>query len=153
MKWTKDNLKQYVQAKEYVDTIVLPLIPFHISGETDMEKNAFQSEVLAIFTAEIEKELTGRVMLTPPFYYLKSAGKETEAQRINEWVADLKTQPFEHIFLVTFDAAWKKNEQKLDGHLLWLPAIQSGDLHSEEMRSLIRGQVEQISELIRSYWQ
>jgi len=152
MKWNKTSLEQYVQAKEYVDTLIIPLSPFHLSQDNDLEKSAFQSELLSIFLNEIEKELTGRIMLTPNFNYLKKSNKETEADRLNEWLADAKTQPFNHVFLVTFDAAWKKNEQALNGHLLWLPGIPSGDLYSKEMHTFIRGQVEQVGELIQSYW-
>jgi hypothetical protein len=152
MKWNSKDLQQYISAKEYVDTIIMPLIPFSMSRDADLEKGAFQSEVLSIFAKEIEKELTGRIMLIPDYYYLKSADKEAETERINQWNADVQSQPFTNTFFLTFDASWKKNEQELNGHLLWLPAIQSGNLHSTEMHTIIRDQVKQISELIRAYW-
>ena len=153
MKWKKEDLRKYVQAKEYIDSIITPLIPFQLSGNNDLEKNAFQSEALTILSGEIEKELTGRVMLTPAYNYLKSANKESEIVRLNNWVEDTKKQPFSHFFFITFDSSWKKLEQSLNGTLLWLPGMQTGDLNSKETHALIRDQVEQISELIRSYWQ
>ena len=152
MKWKKSDLNQYKQAKEYIDTILIPLVPFHLSNDNTMEKSAFQSEVLSVFTNEIENELSGRIMLTPNYSYLKSADQEMEVERLNTWVYDLQKQPFNHVFLVTFDAAWKKNEQAMQGTLVWLPGLHSGDLHNKEMHALIRDQVEQIGELIRSYW-
>lgn len=153
MKWNKTSLQQYVQAKEYVDTILMPLLPFHFSYDSDLEKASFQGEALTVFLDEIEKELTGRVMLTPSYNYLKFSDKKKEVDRINEWVADASTQPFKEIFFVTFDSKWKQVEKSLDGTLLWLPGIKSGDLYSKEMYAVIRDQVEQVSELIRSYWQ
>ncbi|MBM7598368.1 hypothetical protein JOC34_000725 [Virgibacillus halotolerans] len=152
MKWKKSDLNQYKQAKEYIDTILIPLVPFHLSNDNTMEKSAFQSEVLSVFTNEIENELSGRIMLTPNYSYLKSADQEMEVERLNTWVYDLQKQPFNHVFFVTFDAAWKKNEQAMQGTLVWLPGLHSGDLHNKEMHALIRDQVEQIGELIRSYW-
>ncbi|WP_099158351.1 DUF2487 family protein [Virgibacillus ndiopensis] len=152
MQWIKEDLQQYIQAKEYVDTIIVPLIPYHLSQDSELEKNAFQSEVLSIFAKEIEKELSGRVMLTPNYHYLKSGSKEEELKRINSWAGDALSQPFKNVFFVTFDSTWKKNEQALDGTLIWLPGIQSGDLKSNEMRSFIHDQVEQIGEFIKSYW-
>lgn len=152
MKWKKVDIKQYKEAKKYIDTVLVPLVPFHLSNDNDIEKSAFQSEVLSVFTNEIEKELTGRIMLVPNYHYIKGACKEGEVERIKTWIEDILKQPFEHVFFVTFDSSWKKNEQALDGTLLWLPGIHSADLHSKEMHSLIRDQVEQISELIRSYW-
>ena len=152
MKWKKADLSQYKQAKEFIDTIIIPLVPFHLSNDNDLEKSAFQSEVLSVFTSEIENELMGRIMLTPNYNYLKSASKQVEVERLNLWIEDIQKQPFTHVFCVTFDASWKKDEQTMNGTLLWLPGLHSGDLHSKEMHALIRDQVEQIGELIRSYW-
>ncbi|MFB4169209.1 DUF2487 family protein [Virgibacillus sp. JSM 102003] len=152
MKWTKKDLQQYVNAKEYVDTIIVPLLPFQLSNESLLEKDAFQCEVLIAFSQELEKELTGRVLLTPNYHYLKSSKREQEINRINSWMDDMEQQPFNHVFYVTFDSTWKKNEQALNGTLIWLPGITDGTLQSNEMHSIIRSNVEQVSELIRSYW-
>lgn len=152
MQWNKKDADQYLQAKEYIDTIITTLTPFQMSNDQELSKLAFQDEVLQIFAREITRELSGRTMQIPAYHYLKSAEKETETNRINSWIQDSTIQPFKHIFLLTFDASWKKQEQALNGNLLWLPAIQSGDIHSEEMRQQIRDQVMQISELIQSFW-
>src|SRR5690625_2909948 len=152
MKWKKEDLNQYIQAKEYIDTVIIPLIPFQFTDEQNLEKNAFQSEVLSILTNEIEKELTGRIMLTPNYHYIKSSDLEQESRILQGWIGEIKKQPFEHVFFLTFDSEWKKNEGKLDGTLLWLPGVKSGDLHSAQMHTMIKDQVEQIGELIRSYW-
>ncbi|SDQ54689.1 Protein of unknown function [Virgibacillus subterraneus] len=152
MKWKKSDLHQYVNAKEYVDTIIIPLIPFQLSNDSVLEKDAFQREVLVAFSYELEKELTGRVLLTPNYNYLKSSHKDQEIVRINSWIDDIEQQPFNHIFYVTFDSTWKKNEQGMRGTLLWLPGVSDGTLQSNEMHSIIRSNVEQVSELIRSYW-
>src|SRR5690625_3454668 len=152
MKWKKEDLKQYVQAKEYIDTVIIPLIPFQLTNEQNIEINSFQSEVLSILANEIEKELAGRIMLIPNYHYIKSSELEKESQMLQGWVEEIQKQPFEHVFFITFDSEWKKNEGKLNGTLLWLPGVKSGNLHSAEMDSMIKDQVEQIGELIRSYW-
>lgn len=150
MKWKKEDLEKYVQAKEYIDTILLPLTPFQIGDDAAAAKTAFQNEAMHIFIHEMEKELSGRMMLAPNYYYLK-ATKE-EANRINNWIEDMQQQPFEHIILFTFDTGWKKIEKELHGNVLWLPGVQTGDLHAKEMQTMIRDQITQISEMIRSYW-
>lgn len=150
MKWNNEELTRYVQAKEYVDTILLPLIPFQFSDDEASVKTSFQNEVIQIFTQEIEKELSGRIMLAPSYYYLKDPTEE--AARINSWVDDMQKQPYQHIILLTFDAGWKKVEKDIEGTVLWLPAVQSGDLKSKEMQGIIRDQISQVSEIIRSYW-
>lgn len=146
-------MEQYVNAKEYVDTVFVPLLPFHLSNDANLEKDSFQREALTAFLHELEKELTGRVMLTPSYNYIKAADKEQEIKRINSWVDDIEIQPFYHIFYLTFDSTWKKNEQSLRGTLIWLPGTTDGSMQSKEMQSIIRSQVEQVSELVRSYWQ
>lgn len=152
MKWVGPDLERYVQAKEYIDTIVMPLIPFNLSDDKDALKKANQNEILTIIINEIESELSGRVMLIPNYYYLSTASKNSEVERINDLNINLSTQPFEHSFFITFDTEWKQHEKNLDGNLLWMPGLQSGDIHSKEVALLIRDYVSQICELIRSYW-
>ncbi|ASN05517.1 DUF2487 family protein [Virgibacillus necropolis] len=153
MQWVKKDLLQYIQAKEYVDTTIVPLTPFHLSNDTELPKSGFQGEALSIFINQIERDLAGRVMLTPNYTYLKNADKQQEVARLNEWVEDVASQPFNHTFFITFDSKWKKHESMLNGTLLWLPGLQSGDLYAKEMHSVIHDQVTQINELIRSYWE
>jgi len=152
MRWIKSDLERYIGAKEYIDTLLVPLLPFEFSADANLTKNAFQMEILTIFLNELEKELTGRLILSPSYHYLKKANKEEEIERLNHWILDAQEQPFEHIFFVTFDSSWKKEEQAIHGNLLWLPGTHSGDIQSKESVAMIRDQVEQVSELIRSYW-
>lgn len=141
-----------MQAKEYIDTIIIPVLPFHFSDEASLEKAAFLRESLTVFTGDIEKELSGRVMLTPTYNYVKNADLNDEINRLNAWIKEIKSQPFTTVFIITFEIAWKKFESEIDGNLLWLPGISTGDIASKETITVIRNQVEQISELIRSYW-
>lgn len=152
MKWFHEDVKKYKTAKEYIDTAIIPLQAFQLTDEQTLEDDAFQREVLSIYAQEIEKELSGRMMLTPTYNYMKFASSESELARLNEWVKHLQEQPFKTIFVMTFDMEWKKNEKGLDANLLWLPGIKKGNIRSEETIQVIRSQVEQISELIRSYW-
>ena len=42
MKWRDSDLKQYKNTKEYIDTIIIPIIPFQMSQDDDLEKLAFR---------------------------------------------------------------------------------------------------------------
>lgn len=152
MKWFQNDLQKYGQAKEYIDTLLIPLQSFHLSEEENLTKDSFQREVLSIYANEIEKELSGRLMLAPTYFYLKSSDQQAEIDRLNEWIKDIEQQPFKTVFLMTFDNRWKKVEKDLNANLLWLPGLKPMDIHSKEAVSVIRNQIEQISELIRSYW-
>lgn len=152
MKWIKKDIEKYVEAKEYVDSLVIPVHPFQLSEDEKLVKDTFDSEVLSIYANEIEKELSGRLLLTPIYTYVKQADMDEEVARLNQWIKEIKKQPFNHLFVLTHDVQWKKIEQKIDANLLWIPSLKPTDLQSQEAVQMIRSQIEQISELIRAYW-
>lgn len=152
MKWNKKDISQYKEVKEYVDTLILPLLPITLDTNKDAEKFAWQGELIDLFSAELERNFTGRIFLMPSYQYINASDREKEIERINYWVQDAKTNPFQHIFFLTLDHHWKKYETNLDGTLLWFPAMASGDPTSKEFQTVIKDQVNQLSELIRSYW-
>jgi hypothetical protein len=151
MRWTKADTTQYLPEKPYIDTVLIPLIPFDPSSDQHMVKQAFQRELNQVFTNLIEKGYTGRIFLAPDYYYISDTHQE-ETTRVNSWIQKFRQQPFEHVFLFTFDSKWKKYEHDLDGHLLWVPGMGSGDIQSTETQSFVREQAHQISELIQAYW-
>ena len=61
MKWRKADLQTYFQSKEYIDSIVVPLVPFGIANDEESEKAAIQAEMITLLSHELEKELTGRM--------------------------------------------------------------------------------------------
>lgn len=152
MRWNQQDISQYVQAKEYIDSLIIPLLPFQLSDDNNTARHAFQSEVLNIFANELEKELTGRTLLTPGYFYLVNEDPTIDITKVNQIVDHVLTQPFQHIFFLTFDPQWKKHEKELNGNLIWLPGVSSGDINSKETVMIVREQVKQVSELIRSYW-
>lgn len=154
MKWKKTDLEKYIQEKQYIDTLLIPLLPISFSTDQQLASQAFQNELLTILTNGLEQNLAGRVLLTPTYHYLKLNNKirEDEMNRLNEWIKNAQNEPFKHYFLITHDLAWKKEERALDGTLLWIPTVTSGDIQSEEINRFTRDQLEQLVELIRSYW-
>lgn len=152
MKWRQDDVNKYITAKEYIDTALLSLLPFHILKDDEISKQAYQSDVLQIFADELERELSGRTMQIPPYTYLHHTDKQQEVSRLNTWIKEIETQPFKHTFLITFDMGWKKYERQLEGQLIWLPVIQVDHIHDNELKRWMHENVKQVSELIRSYW-
>lgn len=154
MKWIGNDLKQYQEAKEYIDTLIFPLVPITFSDDAQLFELAIRNELIMILTNELEKELHGRLLLAPTYYYLstKENDFQQEFSRINDWVKDSKNQPFQHVFFITNDATWKMYEKELQGILLWIPSIKTDDISDEKVNQYIRGQVEQLSELLQMYW-
>ncbi|MFD1065238.1 DUF2487 family protein [Oceanobacillus locisalsi] len=152
MKWTSVDLQKYEQAKEYVDTVIVPLAPFQIGALDASAKQADQYDVLTLLSRELEKELMGRIMLTPIYTYMNTAEKSEEAERLNKWSSHLKEQPFNHILYISFDPAWRKVADSLDGEFIWLPSIPLKDADSGAVKGLIRDQTMQTAELVKSFW-
>ncbi|MFQ3542991.1 DUF2487 family protein [Halobacillus rhizosphaerae] len=151
MQWTKSDVIQYLPEKSYVDTLLIPLIPFNPAAEEQMVHQAFQRELNQIFMNVIEKEFRGRIFLSPDYYYLHG-GIEEELERVNEWVDRFSEQPYQYIFLFTFDPKWKKIERELNGNLIWIPGMKDGNIQSTEIQSFVKEQADQITELIQGYW-
>ncbi|MFC7060443.1 DUF2487 family protein [Halobacillus seohaensis] len=151
MQWTKNDTKLYVSEKEYVDTLFIPLIPLSPDSDEKMVKEAFQRELNQVFTQLLEKDYRGRIFTAPDYNYLTDF-YETEVERINHWIEKFQKQPFDHVFLFTFDTKWKRWEKNLAGHLIWVPSMNDRDLKSTETKSFVKEQVSQVSELIQAYW-
>ncbi|MGP4060074.1 DUF2487 family protein [Halobacillus sp. H74] len=151
MRWTKADTTQYLPEKQYIDTVLIPLVPFDPSADEEMVKHAFQRELNQVFSNLIENEYRGRIFLAPDYNYLNGSN-ESEVERLNRWISKFQEQPFHHVFLFTFDSKWKRYESHLNGQLLWVPGLQSGNIQSTETQSFVKEQAHQINELIQSYW-
>jgi len=154
MKWNYNDMDMYVQAKEYVDTFLVPFVPFSFSrSDEDTKRLALHAELMDIFVNEIEKQYKGRIFLAPSYSYLLDGDYSEEIAKLNGLVEHAQNNGFKHILFLTFDNKWKKRESKLHGHLIWVPAGQTHDLQSEEAQNMIRTQIDQVMELITTYWQ
>lgn len=152
MHWNKEDLQQYLEAKEYIDTVLIPLVPLTFLKDEDILRSAAQGESIRIFTRELEKEFKGRIILSPEYTYLSTADKQKEVERIYEWIANIKTQPFEHVFFLTFDSQWKKHEKTMEGTVIWLPGMGSVETPKEEIQATVKRQLADLKEFIQSYW-
>lgn len=152
MRWNANDLEMYKKEKQYIDTLVVPLIPISFTMNQKTSDLAFKGEVLSILMGELERELHGRVFLTPSFTYLQSKSLKGEINRLNQWIESILEQPFKHIFLISHDAHWKKDEQDLKGSYVWISNIPSTPLDSEETKRFINGQLEQLVDLFQTYW-
>jgi len=151
MKWKVHEIDTYNQAKEYVDTAVIPLIPLHWGkGEKD---TIAMGEFTEYITDRIENQFTGRVFLMPSFTYLKTEISSDKIRRLKEWDRHLFQQGFKYIFYVTSDFEWKSLDKQLPDELIWIPAISSETMNSTQLKKTIEQQTEQIMPLFTGKWQ
>ncbi len=73
LKWIVKDVEQFEQAREYVDTGVIPLLS--ISAAKEMKMVVEQGEFIELLSTELEREYKGRVLLLPAFTYLVESQK------------------------------------------------------------------------------
>ncbi|MBD8136371.1 YpiF family protein [Peribacillus frigoritolerans] len=148
MKWTAKDLDMYMQSKEYVDTVLIPLVPLSFKGQ--MKQTGSMNEFLTILSLEIEKQMKGRILLLPTFHYLSDEMDKVE--RLKRWANEVKENNFEHVFFLTSDFEWKKEERELENNLVWIPAVPLEGLEIEQAREMINQQVLQILDIFSYNW-
>lgn len=151
MKWKTNEIDTYNEAKEYVDTAVIALIPMHW-GKGEKETISM-GEFAEYITDRIENQFTGRVFLMPAFTYLKSESPSEKVRRLKEWDSHLFQQGFKYIFYVTSDVEWKSLDKQLPDELIWIPAISSETMNSDQLKKTVEQQTGQIMPLFTGKWQ
>lgn len=150
MKWISKDIETYLSAKEYVDTAVIPL--FSVTFGTEMSQSASNAEFITLLTNYLERQFTGRLVLFPPFTYLKSDDSENIVNQLKNWEEDIEKNEFKHIFYITSESEWKLHEDKLLGSLIWLPSLPLSALNEQQKNSMIESQVKQLLDLFTRKW-
>lgn len=146
MKWEAKDIDQYLQSKEYVDTVIVPLVP--ISFGTDMKHIVTKGDFILTLVQELERQLKGRILLLPPFTYIKN-GEENMDKALEKWKDTIKPH-FKHVIFLTSDESWKREVEK--EHIIWVPSIPLEHIDTELKRKLLQDQIEQILNILLQYW-
>jgi hypothetical protein len=150
LKWVPKDIQTYIEAKEYVDTAVIPL--YSVSLGDEMRQSAETAEFITLLTSLLERQFTGRMVLFPPFTYLKKESNENNIKDLADWEVQVKKADFKHIFYITSDSDWKLNEATLKGSVVWIPALPLGSMEESQKVSLIDSQVKQLLNLFTQKW-
>ena len=150
MKWIPHEVETYLKAKEYVDTAVIPL--YSVAFGDEMKQSAGMSEFISLLTVHLERQFTGRILLFPPFTYLKNNQREKVINDLKEWEANIVASEFKHIFYITTESEWKMDEQNFNGSVIWLPALPLQLMDDVQKMSLIDSQVKQLLNLFTQKW-
>ncbi len=146
MNWKAKDIDTYSQQKEYIDTLIVPLLKIETTIET-MKISASSSEFLMHLTSFIETQFKGRVMLMPPFSYTASFETDTMGEMLAN---DLREMPFKHIFYITTDAKWTNSVLK--GQVIWLPSIPLESMDNHLRQTIIEDQLRQVIPLLTEKW-
>ncbi|MBP2241365.1 hypothetical protein J2Z40_001927 [Cytobacillus eiseniae] len=151
MKWVSQDIEMYLKSKEYVDTIVLPLLP--VSLGNDVKQSVAMSEFISLLSIQLERQFRGRLIMLPGFSYLKGNSEDKLVSDLKEWEKELYAKDFTHVFYLTSDSFWKAVENKLDGGLIWLPSLPLEHMDENYRTSILEDQVKQLLSLFLQKWQ
>ncbi|WP_342512206.1 DUF2487 family protein [Sporosarcina sp. FSL K6-1522] len=146
MNWTAKDMDTYLQQKEYIDTLIVPLLK--VETEPDKLKNgASSSDFLMHLTTFIETQFKGRMMLMPPFTYTASMNLTDMAKLLSQ---DLSATSFKHVFYLTTDSAWTSID--MTGEVVWLPSIPLESMDAQLRQTIIEDQLRQVLPRFTEKW-
>ncbi|EKN67338.1 Protein of unknown function (DUF2487) [Schinkia azotoformans MEV2011] len=150
MKWVSADIEMYMKAREYVDTVIVPLIPITFKG--DMIPTVEMGEFISILASELEREYKGRLIVLPAFTYLREEEPSTLINRVNLWNNNLLQDGIKNVVLLTSDSDWKLNEKDVQATLLWVPSISFKDLDKKYIEQMVKSQMKSIHSLVINLW-
>lgn len=146
MNWNASDMNLFLQQKEYIDTLVIPLIKVE-THEERMKSSASSTDFLMNLVDYIELQFKGRIMVSPPFAYSPSM----ELQQFGDVLAeDFSHSSFKHVFYLTTDADWTTIPIK--GKVLWLPAIPIEHMDDRLKQSILEDQLKQLLPQLTEEW-
>ncbi|MBL3646739.1 MULTISPECIES: YpiF family protein [unclassified Bacillus (in: firmicutes)] len=145
MRWRITDAKDYLQAKDYIDTAVIPLINIKVGGHFKMA--AEKGEFTQLLSEELERQLKGRVYLLPPYTYVDRNEKTVHG------LQDLREElisEFPHVVLLTSDENWK-NEHAL-GEIIVTPSVPLEHLNDSLKRKILDERTAEILNVLLQLW-
>ncbi|MFC7391580.1 YpiF family protein [Scopulibacillus cellulosilyticus] len=150
MKWEVKDIEKYLQEKEYIDSVIIPLIPF--SWNEQLVSSVREGQYINTLSIEVEHQLRGRVVEIPPFTYLRNESIEQRLQKLKNWDSELRRNGIKFIFYLTSDADWKQVDSLLDS-LLWMPAVPLEHMENKYRNKFIDEGVSDLLGQITQRWQ
>lgn len=150
MNWNGKDVEVYLKEQQFIDTVVVPLLP--ISFGTEMKQAASQGEFINLLSMHLERQFKGRMLLFPAFTYLTGTDNESLIDRLQSWEVKLKESGFSHIFYLTSDSYWR-SEEKIKNQVIWLPSVPLEHMDEEYKHSILEDQVKQLINIIVQQWQ
>lgn len=145
MKWKVKDIDQYLRAKEYVDTAIVPLVP--LSFDSDLKQLASKGEFILTLANEMERQLKGRILLLPPYTYLKNHEEDSD-KVLKKWKDTIKMH-FKHVIFLTTDEKWRGNG---DEGWIWVPPVPLEHMDQDLKRKIVQDQLEQILNILLQSW-
>jgi hypothetical protein len=128
MKWDLVSVEKYISAKGYIDTAIVPLIAIELGA--NMKESVLEAEALIGVVEYIEEQLMGRVLLFPPFSYIKQ-GEVQMLSAINQFTEYLESNGFKSAVWVTYDISMKRVFEESKGKMVYIDQKPSVDTQNK----------------------
>ncbi len=154
MKWNLEDLDIFRKEKAYVDTVIIPLVPIHW-GE-DMNGPVTAGRFVTLLAEEIERQLKGRVILSPPFTYLKKESREEKSKRLGDWVQAIEAYGAKYRICLTADLDWNPSQSEKESPGLTcfaLPALPIDHMDPKHRQDYIDDHVGHVLKKMMHTWQ
>jgi hypothetical protein len=99
MKWELTTADQFIEAKEYIDTAIVPLIRIELGEQ--FKPSLKNSTWITGVASGIESKLMGRVMLFPVYSYTGLEKEEHLISNLNTYANHLQQHGFENVIFLT----------------------------------------------------
>jgi hypothetical protein len=154
MKWLAEDLDVFQREKEYIDTVLIPLVP--IKWGEQMSSVVREGRFSLILAELLERELKGRVILSPAFTYLKSGSFEETKRTLERWLAEIQGAGVKFILTLTSDVDWKTGPIKSQAEgveTIWLPAVPVEHMNPKHKQDFLDETVGNVLKQIAQVWQ
>ncbi|PJH93971.1 YpiF family protein [Bacillus sp. SN1] len=145
MRWRITDAKDYLQAKDYIDTAVIPLI--NIKVGVHFKITAEKGEFTQLLSDELERQLKGRVYLLPPYTYVDR--NEKTVQGLKDLREELISE-FPHVVLLTSDENW--NSKDALGKIIVTPSVPLEHLNDSLKRKILDERTAEILNVLLQLW-
>lgn len=146
LNWNAKDLDTYLGQKEYIDTLLVPLLKIDTNAE-QLKGSASSAEFLMHLSSFIEMQFKGRMMVLPPFTYTQSTSLQEMG---NTLTADFQTMDFKHVFYLTTDREWTNID--VQGEVIWIPSIPLESMDKKLRQSIIEDQLRQMLPSLTKKW-
>ncbi|MDS9470831.1 DUF2487 family protein [Sporosarcina pasteurii] len=146
MNWNSQDMDTYFQQKDYIDTLLVPLLKLETVPEA-LKGSSSATEFLMHLSNFIETQFRGRMMVLPPFTYTQSTNLQEMGNVLSK---DLQLMDFKHIFYLTTDRAW--TDVDIEGEMIWLPSIPLESMDQQLRKTVIEDQLRQVLPLLTNKW-
>jgi uncharacterized protein DUF2487 len=150
LKWIGEDIESYVNQKEYIDTIILPLYP--ITFTSNIETTVEMTEYISFITVLLEKQFKGRLLLLPGYSYLINSEGEMPVEDLLKWEEEIMNSGSKYLFYLTCDSEWKKVESSLQGSLICVPTSSIHKMDAKQRNTHLEDQIKQISYVFTEKW-